>query len=241
MRRWISVAIVILIVASACGAGVCLLTPQERDRETLYQVSTLEALMKGEYDGIRDIGDLKRHGDTGLGTFDALDGEMIFFEGTCYQITSDGQVHVVADSEGTPFACVTFMDQDIRIEIDTPMNLTELSGYLCKRFPSNDTFYVIQIEGHFQEVLTRSVPRQDKPYPPLPDVIKNQTTFTYQDIDGTIVGVWSPSYVGGINAAGFHFHFISQDRTMGGHLLDCQIGNVVAVLDETPELLLEMA
>jgi len=30
----------------------------------------------------------------------------------------------------------------------------------------------------------------------LEDVIKNQTMFNYHGIDGTVVGMWSPSFAG---------------------------------------------
>jgi acetolactate decarboxylase len=39
--------------------------------------------------------------------------------------------------------------------------------------------------------------------------------------DGTLVGFWSPPYASGIEVAGYHFHFISDDRQVGGHVLDC--------------------
>jgi len=239
MKRPLMALLAIAIVASVVGAGMLLIPSGEEDRETLYQVSTLEALMEGKYDGIRTVGDLKANGDIGLGTFDSIDGEMIFLEGVCYQVTSDGQVHVMDDGEGVPFACVSYMDADIQFDIECGMNLSQLEGFIGEKLPNQD-FFVIQIDGEFEDVLVRSVPRQEKPFPPLVDVIANQTKFHYQNISGTIVGIWSPSFVGEINAAGFHFHFISDDRTVGGHLLGCDVLEGSGMIDDTPRLELEM-
>ena len=32
----------------------------------------------------------------------------------------------------------------------------------------------------------------------------------------------SPAWVGGLNVPGYHRHFLSDDRTVGGHVLDCR-------------------
>ena len=38
---------------------------------------------------------------------------------------------------------------------------------------------------------------------------------------GSLVGFWSPPYASGWEIAGYHFHFIAEDRASGGHVLDC--------------------
>src|SRR5207249_10961718 len=76
-------------------------------RDTLVQYSTINALLTGVYDGDMTFGELRRHGDFGLGTFNALDGEMIALDGRYYQITADGAVKPVRDDVRTPFAVVT--------------------------------------------------------------------------------------------------------------------------------------
>ena len=66
------------------------------DRETLYQVSTIDALMQGAYEGVQPVSEIRKHGDFGIGTFDALDGEMIVLDGTVYQAKADGKIYPVA-------------------------------------------------------------------------------------------------------------------------------------------------
>ena len=41
---------------------------------------------------------------------------------------------------------------------------------------------------------------------------------------GTLVGLWSPGFSSAFSVPGYHFHFLSEDRQHGGHLLDCTAG-----------------
>ena len=50
----------------------------------------MTALLDGIYDGEMTIGELLGKGNFGIGTFDALDGEMIILDGVCYQLRGDG-------------------------------------------------------------------------------------------------------------------------------------------------------
>jgi hypothetical protein len=69
--------------ASACGTSDGSTGPP---RQTFFQVSTLGTLGIGLYEGSLPIGDLLQHGDFGLGTFDALDGEMVVVDGQVFRI-----------------------------------------------------------------------------------------------------------------------------------------------------------
>ncbi len=60
------------------------------------------------------------------------------------------------------------------------------------------------------------------------EVASRQPEYTVENISGTIVGIWTPEIFHGISVAGYHLHFISDDRTFGGHVIDYVIaeGNV---------------
>ena len=94
-------------------------------------------------------------------------------------------------------------------------------------------FYVFRIDATFKTIKARSVPSQQKPYPVMTEVVKEQVVFNFSDVKGSIVGLWCPEYVGGVNVPGYHFHFISEDRTMGGHLLDASFEKAQAFADST--------
>jgi len=203
------------------------------NREVLFQTSTLGALLEGVYDGHTTCGELKKHGDLGIGTFDALDGEMVVLGGNVYQVRADGKAYSPKDSLGTPFAVVTFFEPDKTLVLDSCRDYEELQEYLDSSLPTKNILYAIRIESTFNYIKTRSVPKQNKPYPRLVEVVKNQPTFEFHNVRGTIVGFRLPSYMDGINVPGYHLHFITEDRTAGGHLLDCSASNVKIEVDYT--------
>lgn len=208
----------------------------EEQRATLFQVSPIDALMEGDYEGTMTFLDLKRHGDLGLGTFDALDGEMIGIDGHFYQIRVDGKAYPVPDFATTPFAVVVFFSPQRTIRLNQAMDLRGLEQYLDQLLPTKNIPYAFRLEGTFRFVKTRSVPRQDKPYRPLIEAVKGQRVSEFNAQQGTIAGFRFPEYMKGINVPGYHFHFITADRRTGGHLLNCRIDNVKVEIQSIQDL-----
>lgn len=203
--------------------------------DTLFQTSTISALLEGVYNGETTFKTLKQSGDFGLGTLDALDGEMIGLEGKFYQVKMDGVAYPVTDSMKTPFATVTFFQPEQSFLLKEAMNYEQIQQYLDRILPTKNVPCAIRIKGLFQHLKVRSVPKQTPPYLRLNDVVKTQSIFELRNIEGTLVGFRMPSYMRGVNVAGYHFHFLTQDRKAGGHLLDCQLRNVKAEIDYTPK------
>jgi acetolactate decarboxylase len=104
--------------------------------------------------------------------------------------------------------------------------LSEFTERMEARLPSKNYFYAIKVHGGFTSVRARSVPRQSKPYPPLAEVTPLEAIFPLREVSGTAVCLWTPAFEAGINAAGMHCHFISDDQAHGGHALDFEIGEV---------------
>nr|WP_320162397.1 acetolactate decarboxylase [uncultured Methanoregula sp.] len=218
----IGLAVVLVFCGAAAYTQIVKIAPAPSysDRETLYQVSTIDALAQGTFEGVEPVKNLKKHGDFGVGTFDALDGEMVMLDGKIYQIRADGKVYPANDSATTPFAVVTVFDRDVTIPVSRPMNFTGLTDEISHKFPSKNMIYAVRVHGTFPSVTVRSVPAQQKPYPTLAEAARNQSVFTYTNMTGTIVGFYLPDIMKGLNMPGYHLHFISDDRTKGGHLLD---------------------
>ena len=210
------------------------------DREVLYQTSTIQALSAGDYDGQVTLCALKQHGDFGLGTFQALDGEMVALDGLFYQVKVDGRAYPVNEAAGIPFAQVTFFDTDKTFVVDNELSYAQLKQYLDKLLPSKNIFYALKISGRFKYVLTRSVPKQAKPYAGLEQAVKQQKVFEFYNIEGTVVGWRSPEYSENLSVGGYHLHFISADRLSGGHLLDFQASGVKIEIDETTDFYLSL-
>ena len=205
-------------------------------QEILYQVSTIDALMQGVYDGVQPVGEIKKHGDFGIGTFDALEGEMIVLEGVVHQAKSDGKIYSVSDNTTTPFATVTYFAPDFNATTGRLMNFSEFSTEMNTHLPSQNMIYAVRMQGTFPHMKVRAIPAQQKPYPTLTDAAKNQSVYTYADARGTVVGFYTPVFFKGINVAGYHLHFISDDRHTGGHILDFEVPvNTEVEYDITPE------
>ncbi|MFA4839877.1 MAG: acetolactate decarboxylase [Candidatus Neomarinimicrobiota bacterium] len=222
--------LLILLSVSIISCG------NDRDRETLTQVGTIDALLGGGYDGSLTLGELKRNGDFGIGTFDRLNGEMVVLDGRIYQVTADGKIGNPELSVKTPFAAVTFFDSDRQVTLPAGTNFDSLTKIIDAALPTQNIFYAIRIEGRFHAVKTRSVPAQSRPYKVLKEIAATQPIFDFQDVDGTIVGFRCPSYVAGVNVPGYHLHFISKDGQAGGHLLAFTVEKAVAQIDDTHRL-----
>jgi acetolactate decarboxylase len=196
-----------------------LLTHQHPDAE-VYQFSTISALLEGVYDGDATVADLLRHGDFGLGTFNHLDGEMVILDGVCYRLRADGTASRAAPTDHTPFAAVTTFREDFRIEIQTRTGRTELIETIDGKIKSANLIYAIRINGHFSTLHTRTVMAQKAPYPPLTQATEEQAETVFTDVSGAVVGFRTPDFEQGISVAGYHLHFLNDDRTAGGHVLD---------------------
>jgi acetolactate decarboxylase len=210
------------------------------ERHTLFQTSTINALLEGIYDGDMPVATLRQHGDFGLGTVNGLDGEMVQLDGQVFQVRSDGKARRVPDEARVPFADTTFFDADRSVTVEKPLSFKEMTTYIDTLLPSRNIFYAIRIEGTFGYVKTRSVPRQAKPYPRLAEVVKTQPTFEFRSQPGVMVGFWTPNYAAGLNVPGYHFHFLTADRTGGGHVLDCTLGQVKISIDDLPRFSLDL-
>jgi acetolactate decarboxylase len=189
----------------------------------ITQVSVINALMIGRYDGVMPIPVLLRHGDFGLGTLDHLDGELIVLDGRAYQVRGDGAVVRVGSHRSTPFATVTRFEQDGDFPCPRIGSLSDLEVGLDDALRPTNNFLAVRVDGRFAPITLRSVQRQEPPYRPLGEVVKGQSVWTHEEVSGTLVGIRCPVWVGGLNVPGYHWHFLSDDRTIGGHVLDCRV------------------
>ena len=208
--------------------------------DILFQVSTIDALLQGVFEGFFTVEDLKTHGDFGIGTFDSLEGEMVALDGEYYQIKADGVAYPVKNNSTSPFATVTYFETDETATVLGASNFTEFGSQLDKQFPSRNVFYALKIDGTFPYIKTRSVPKQEKPFPRLADAVESQSVFELHNVTGTVVGIWAPEFSKGLNVPGYHLHFITADRTAGGHILDLQIDRAEVEVDITSGFTMEL-
>ena len=206
----------------------------------LFQASTIGALLEGSFEGDATFEELAEHGDLGLGTVNHLDGEMLALDGRFYRADVEGRLHELSDSERTPFAVVAPFDPDIELDLEGSLDHDRLLAEIDRRIPANAATCAVRIDGRFELVRARSVPRQEPPYRPLTEVVAEQRVFELTDLDGTMVGFRFPEYAEGIEVSGWHLHFISEDRSRGGHVLDSRSETVHLALDPSGELHVEL-
>jgi acetolactate decarboxylase len=192
---------------------------------TLFQISTSGALVEGIYEKAVSSSLLLNYGDFGIGTFDNLDGEMVVLDGAIYQVRSNGTVTNIQDDTGTPFAVVVRFVADQDETIAKASSFEDLRGLCDKYRDSANLFYAVRVDGHFDHIHTRAM-KATLDGLPLAQAAAIQPEFDFHDIDGTLVGIWAPEYSSSLNIAGYHFHFLSDDRTQGGHLLECSGKNL---------------
>ena len=88
--------------------------------------------------------------------------------------------------------------------------------------------------GTFKNVFARSELKQEEPYKTLAEALStDQREFNFTETKGTVVGLFCPEYMKDLNAAGWHFHFVSEDKQKGGHVLDLDIDNAELKWDNT--------
>jgi acetolactate decarboxylase len=199
------------------------LVSKDQTESELYQTSLMSALIDGVYDGDKTIAQLLQHGDFGLGTFNELDGELVAFDSEVHQLREDGSARLARPDQKTPFAVMTDFRPTMFGSFGTPLDKTDVQAIIDELIGSPNLFCAFRIDGKFERVDTRTVPRQTAPYRPMLQAIEHQPVFTFKESSGTLIGFRCPAYVQGINVAGFHVHYITDDRQGGGHVLDYRL------------------
>ena len=227
----------------------------------MYQVSTLQALALGYSRSVITVRDLLQHGNTGLGTFEDVNGEMIVMDGHCYRADQEGKITEVASNMGVPFAAVGTLSYTAKaaavhqvgrssfqsfqsFSLANIPNIEalriELTRKIEERFGLN-SMHIIKIEGHFDKIDARSEAPYRSQHISLKEILgRTQKAFLFENIAGALVGVYFPDYMDGINMPGWHLHFLSADKTKGGHVFDMALREGVAMIDKETRIILEL-
>lgn len=210
----------------------------------MFQVATLQSLMTGYTRAVITVGELLKHGDTGLGTFEDVNGEMIVAGGHCYKATDDGSVTEADLDEGVPFASVAALSGEKTFDVDVMPDIDALKAELDRKIEEwfgLNSMHVVRIDGTFEEVSARSEAPLRSQHISLKKILSGtQKEFHFKDIDGTLICIYYPDYMNGINAPGWHLHFISADHTMGGHVFDLKMTRGTAMMDKLPEIEIQL-
>lgn len=211
---------------------------QSHDKpDTIHYVSLNKAIQLGQYDGVTSVKELLSHGDIGLGSEEKLLSELIIVDGIPYGIRADGNSHVLQDHISISFASVKFFKADTSLHLQTPSTFKALKGLLDSVIGKN-SFAAIRIDGSFPSIAYRSFYKQEKPYKPLEDAIAKMATR--EKVQGTLVGFFTPASAELLNSPGYHFHWLSADKTTGGHVLNVTLNEVKIEVDFSRDLSVEL-
>jgi len=182
---------------------------------TLFQVSTSAALVEGLYQGAVRVSRLLHHGDFGLGTFTDLNGEMVVLDGICYQVSSSGTVGMVEGNRLVPYAVVTRFKAEFGKQFHQLQSFSELVSVCDGLRDSANVFYAFRLDGQFSLMKTR-VMNAVTQGTTLKAAASGQEEFLFENVNGTLVGIWSPSFAGSFTVPGYTFTFYQRiDKKAG--------------------------
>ncbi len=188
----------------------------------LFQYSHFLAVTHGAYDGELTIEELKNHGNYGLGTFNALDGELVVIDGHYYHC-SGGKVRQANAAELLPWAAVANYQLTKPTQLINILNMDHLTQKLHTLFPSLNFPYLIYINAKCNNITLGSVPKQTKPYRPIADIIDSSIAIDTGNIQAKLVGFYAPDYMFPLKSSGLHLHFVDEDYSVGGHVLELSL------------------
>lgn len=190
-----------------------------------FQAGTLNGFLQGIYDGDYTFASLAKKGDFGLGTINAVDGEMVAVDGTFYRVDAQGIVSHIPPTERTPYAVVCQFKPVVNFAIKAVPSLTALSNLLDTHLSTPNIFYMIRIDGQFESLQLRSEECQIRgAYRPLAESLPTlQREFEVKNSTGTLVVSYAPAYSAGVTIPSYHYHYINAERTTGGHVFDLNL------------------
>jgi acetolactate decarboxylase len=206
----------------------------------LFQTSTIQALLGGAFDGDVTLNELLEHGDLGLGTLNGLDGELIVIDGEVFKAELDCTLSRPDLQSLTPYAVVVPFTPGPARHFSGSLSAATLERRLWDDPDRPRAPAAVRIDGRFDSIRVRSVPKQVPPYPSLAEAIGHEHWRDLHDISGTMVGFCFPDGLSGIEIVGFHLHFVCDHRVHGGHVLDYAVQDVTVRLDEAAELHVEL-
>ena len=198
------------------------MTPSPVPGSTVTQFAVLDALLAGAYESGIPVAEARSLGDFGLGCVDHLGGEVVIIDGTAIECTVEGPPNPMNDDEILPFAIVCRFPELPAVGVGR-RDLAGFAAFVGSQLASRNLFHAVRYDGVLSHVRVRVTPRQHHPLPRLAEVTSHQIETTVSDIRGTLVGFWTPAIYQGIAVAGLHLHFLSEDRSVGGHVLDLAV------------------
>ena len=194
------------------------------DRRTRFtQVSLFSVLLSGRYGGVISVGELKKLGNMAIATMDRLDGEVQMIDGVVYQACADGHVYRPDDDATIPFGTIAEFHAERTVKLSDVPSYEEFEARMDELCTAENVPLAIHFTGAFNHMKVRAVARQERDGVGLAEAAKDEAVFEFHNVRGDLVGFRLPGYVKGINAPGWHLHFVDAERRHGGHVVNFSI------------------
>ena len=184
------------------------------------QISLFSILLVGRYGGIITVDEFKKLGTMAIATMDRLDGEVQMIDGVLYQACADGRVRLPGDEETIPFGTIADFHAEKTLKLNGIPSYEVFEERMKEICPREDYPLAIRFNGRFDFMKVRSVRRQEQDGVGLAEAAKDEAIFELNGISGDLIGFHLPGYVRGINAPGWHLHFMDAGRRHGGHVVN---------------------
>lgn len=209
------------------------ISEKEEQPDIFYHYSIWWAFVNKIFEGDITASELKTKGDIALGSYNFLDGELIMLDGILYQAREDGTVIIPDDDIKIAYANAAFFNQEEEFLLKDIADYDQLRNEINKRIPSKNYFYAFKIKGQFEKLKCGGLHKQEKPFEKGLDVlIPDRPIFEKENVSGTMVGFYCPEFIGNINVAGYHMHFISDDGKFGGHVMEFEAKQINVAYDQ---------
>jgi acetolactate decarboxylase len=200
---------------------------------SLFQYGIADAFVNGIYEGQLLVGELKKHGNFGVGAPNLIDGELTMMDGKVYQTNAKGETFEAPDTLKSPLVFVSAFKADTVRTLTDVVNIHTLFDRIEQLLPDKNRIYAIRITGNFAAMKTRAFsPVIQKPFKPLSQLLDQQHVFNFEPANGAMIGFYMPGYLSGINIVGLHFHYLSTDFKHGGHVLEVKSAQVTVEIAE---------
>lgn len=201
------------------------------------QFYSLYTIKNGIFTGDIKLSEVIKCGNFGIGTFNNIDGELVVIDGKIYRTKADGTAEIVDNlDEKTPYAIVTEFQPEIEHNV-AQLNFSDLIDEIdTMRSKLRESILCIEVAGIFKWVQTRAPEPSYPPYKDLADIIADQPSTTFDNINGNVVGFYTPEFLSALGVPDYHFHFIDESRGFGGHLQDLYLDEGVIKIQCVDEI-----
>lgn len=201
----------------------------------MYQIGILDHFCEGHFEGITTAKEMLKHGDFGIGTFEGGDGEMILLDGALYHAGEYGDIEICGEDALIPFANVGYFSENIPVpeihETDKSSLETILENIIAEN--GRDNFYFLKLHGTFSRILARSEKGQKPPYVNIETFLSYaQREFEFINTTGIMAAIFVPEKYKNINSVGWHYHYIDDSFTVGGHVLEFTVLEASGYMDD---------